>query len=143
VGVLRRRPRRPASLDCDGRRVVPRADRVNTQEGTRLRRSRSSAFLRAVDALCDELQHVCGLTRFSIVVERVSGPLTITLQDELHSPLRRGVARIDLELRDSKGRIGEVLLEDALAQNYPQDIRAAAGEVVRRHLTSLRDALPE
>jgi hypothetical protein len=108
-----------------------------------VRRSRSSAFLRAVDALCAELQERCGLTRFSIVIERSSGPLTVTLQNQFHSLAQaQAVARLELEVRDGERRLGEVLLEDSLAQGYPEEIRRAASDVLTRHVRALRDALP-
>jgi len=105
-------------------------------------RSRSSALLRAVDSLCDELQRRCGLTRFSIVIDRPSGPLTVTLEG--HGPARTGtpVARLELELRDGDRRLGRVLLEDAFVSNYPDELRRAADDVLARHIPALRDALP-
>jgi hypothetical protein len=108
-----------------------------------VKRSRSSAFLRAVDALCAELQESCGLTRFSILIERSSGPLTVTLQDQVHLLARaHTIARLALEVRDGERRLGEVLLEDSLAQSYPDEIRRAATDVIKRHAPALRDALP-
>jgi hypothetical protein len=96
-----------------------------------------------VDALCAELREQCGLTRFGIVIERSSGPLTVTLQDQFHSQaLAQSVARLELEVRDGERRIGEVLLEDSFAQTYPDEIRRAAGDVLTRHVSALRDALP-
>lgn len=109
---------------------------------TRVRRSGSSALLREVDALCAELQQRCGLTRLSIVIERSSGPLTVTLQNQFHSrPSADAIARLELEVRDGERRLGDVLLEDSLAQSYPEDIRRAADDVVTRHVPALRDAL--
>jgi hypothetical protein len=108
-----------------------------------VRRSRSSAFLRAVDALCAELQDRCGLTRFSIVIERSSGPLTVTLQNQFHSRVQaRAGARLELEVRDGEHRLGEVLLEDCHAKSYPEELRREAGDVLTRHVPALRDALP-
>lgn len=108
-----------------------------------MRRSRSSALLRAVDALCEDLQERCGVTRFSIVIERSSGPLTITLQDQFHSiARRRAVAQLELEVRDGERRLGHVLLEDSLALSYPEEIRRAAGDILTKHVPALRDALP-
>ena len=108
-----------------------------------MRRSRSSALLRAVDSLCAELQESCGLTRFSIVIERSSGPLTVTLQNQSHSSARaQAVARLELEVRDGERRLGEVLLEDSFAQSYPEEIRRAASVVLTKHVPALRDAFP-
>jgi hypothetical protein len=99
-------------------------------------------FLRAVDALCEELQRTCGLTRFSIVVDRASRPLTVTLENDFHGIRRHGTARFALELRDGDRRLGEVVLEDALAHAYPEEVRSAAGDVLARHVHALRDVLP-
>lgn len=109
-----------------------------------MRGAASSRFLRAVDALCEELQQTCGLTRFSIVVDRSSRPLTVTLENDLHAISRRhGSARFALELRDGDRRLGEVVLEDALAHAYPAEIRSAASDVLTRHVHALRDVLPK
>jgi hypothetical protein len=96
-----------------------------------------------VDALCAELQERCGVTRFSIVIERSSGPLTVTLQNQFHSYAQgQAGARLALEVRDGERRLGEVLLEDCHAQSYPEEIRREAGDVLTRHVSALRDALP-
>ena len=106
-----------------------------------MRRSRSSAFLYALDALCVELQERCGLTRFSIVIERSSGPLTVTFQNELHSSAQ-AIARLELDVRDGEHRLGEILIEDSMSESYSAEIRRAAGDVLTRHAHALRDALP-
>lgn len=107
-----------------------------------MKRTASSKFLRAVDALCEELQRTCGLTRFSIVVDRASRPLTVTLEKDFHLMRRHGTACFALELRDGDHRLGEVVLEDALAHDYPEEVRSAASVVLERHMPALRDALP-
>ena len=109
-----------------------------------MRRTASSKFLRAVDALCEDLQRTCGLTRFSIVVDRASRPLTVTLENDFHAiPRRHGPARFALELRDGDRRLGEVVLEDALAYSYSEQVRGAANDVIARHVRALRDVLPK
>lgn len=105
-------------------------------------RARSSPLLRAVDSLCEELQHRCGLTRFSIVIDRPSGPLTVTLQAHGPSHTATPVARLELELRDGERRLGRVLLEDAFVSKYPDELRRAADDVLAKHIAALRDALP-
>lgn len=105
---------------------------------------RRSPLLSAVDALCDELQTTCGLTRFSLVIDRDPHPLTITFQDELHFAKSAGASAVlQLDLRDGDRCIGQVTLEDALAYTYPDDVRGAAGDVLRRHVGALAQLLPE
>src|SRR5688572_11434970 len=106
------------------------------------RAGESSALLRAVDALCADLQRTCGVTRLSVVLDRVPRPLTVTLQNEFHVVTRaRGSARLTLELRDGDRRLGEVVLEDALAYVYPAEMRGVAGDVLARHARALSDVM--
>lgn len=86
---------------------------------------------------------MCGLTRFSIIVQRASGPLTVTLQNEYHSLSRpHATARLRLALRDGESEFGEIVLEDAQLLSYPEDLCVTANEVLTRHVPALRQALP-
>ncbi len=105
-----------------------------------------SPFLKTVDALCVELQRTCGLTRFTIVIERRSRPLTVTFETQFHVGIRsRSTAVLRLDLRDGDRTFGYVTLENALADSYSDAVRQTAAEVVGRHAAALagllRDAM--
>ncbi len=103
-----------------------------------------SPFLRAVDALCEELQSSCGMTRFCLMIDRRPHPLTITFESQFHVRRRSGsAALIELELEDHGRRLGRVILEDSLAHAYPDDVRRAAAGVVTRHAAVLGALLPD
>ena len=105
--------------------------------------SASSAFLRAVDSLCEDLRNACGLTRFSIVIDRCERPLTISFEDDRHPGLRLApTAYLEVELTDGDRRLGYVELHNALTSEYSKDTMRVARDLVERHAVTLRAGIP-
>jgi len=104
---------------------------------------RTSSLLVVVDALCEELRTTCGLTRFSVVLDRRPIPLTISYEDRLHSgtPLAP-TAYLELEIRDGACLVGYVTLQDSMAAEYPVSARSSASAAVTRHAAALHRAVP-
>lgn len=100
-------------------------------------------FLSTVDALCEDLQRACGLTRFSMVLDRAPRPLTISFENQLHAGLRLApTAYLEIELRAGPDRLGYITVHNALAPAYSAEAIEIAHLLVLRHTAALRDLLP-
>ena len=100
-------------------------------------------LIRACEALRGELRRRIGLTAFTIVLDRRTTPLVISLRgqegptpdDQRHD--RRAPARIEVVVSDGERRVATVRIEDASRVEYPQEARAACQRIAAAYAPEL------